>query len=74
MRKIFKAGFNSNPCNVLHAALEKVDVSAYYTKIVHISSAKLRKRMLIGPLSISLQLIIEDGHLGNSKRRWPWRT
>jgi len=43
MRKVVKASSNSDPCDVLHAALEKVGVSAYYTKIVPASSANLRR-------------------------------
>jgi len=39
MREVVKASSNSDPCDVLHAALEKVGISAYYTKIVPVSSA-----------------------------------
>jgi len=43
MSEAFKTGNNSDPCDVLHAALEKVGVYAHYKEITPISSANSRR-------------------------------
>ena len=40
MREVLQEDVNADPCDIVHAALQQVGVSAYYTKIVPVFAAK----------------------------------
>jgi len=44
MHETLKMDKSSDPCDIIHAALEKVCVSAYYTKIVPVFSTNLGRK------------------------------
>jgi len=44
MPETLKADKNSDPCDLIHAALHKVGVSAYYMKIVPVFPMNLRRK------------------------------